>query len=109
MHPNNDIAGSYGDAPGKRLYNESCSMMRASMTSDGEVDPAFIRTCPAGVRSCFVAFGSYDHEDSDPSNDLEVLFLGCSEAKFAHDYGCDREYQAVNIRDRSNEVKQVSN
>ena len=38
-----------------------------------------------------------------------VEFLGCSEAKYAHSYGCDREKQAVDVRDKEGKKAQVSN
>ncbi len=34
-------------------------------------------------------------------------FLGCSEAKYQHSFGCDEEYQAVNIRDQAGRKVQV--
>ena len=37
-----------------------------------------------------------------------VEFLGCSEAKYAHSYGCDREKQAVDVRDKEGKKAQVS-
>ena len=50
-----------------------------TMTKDGKVDERFIRTCPDGVKSCFGATGSYDHQDNDPDNDIceyiELLFV----------------------------------
>ena len=38
----------------------------------------------------------------------DVRFLGCSEAKYKHDYGCDKELQNVDIRDKANRKTQVS-
>lgn len=35
----------------------------------------FLRTCPAGVKSCFGAMGEWDHDDKDPSNDLSKSTL----------------------------------
>ena len=34
-------------------------------------------------------------------------FLGCSEAKYAHSYGCDREKQAVDVRSKEDKKVQV--
>ena len=36
-----------------------------------------------------------------------VEFLGCSEAKYAHSYGCDREKQAVDVRSKEDKKVQV--
>ena len=30
-----------------------------------------------------------------------IRFLGCSEAKYQHDYGCDKELQNVDVKDKS--------
>ena len=37
-----------------------------------------------------------------------VQFLGCSEAKYKHQYGCDRDKQSVKVRDRNNALIDVS-
>ena len=67
------MIGSYG----KKTYNHSCDELYSSM-NNGEVNDRFLRTCPVGVKSCFGAMGFYDHEDSDPTNDLSECkgFLG---------------------------------
>ena len=36
-----------------------------------------------------------------------IRFLGCSEAKYKHDYGCDREIQNVNVPDKEDRRIQV--
>lgn len=102
VHPENDIVGSYGT----KIYNHSCDTLMSTIV-DGVIDDKFIRTCPVGVKSCFGATGFYDHDDNKPANDIWVRFLGCSEAKYKHDYGCDRELQNVNVRDKSNRRIQV--
>ena len=38
---------------------------------------------------------------------IELVFRGCAEAKYEHDYGCDRELQAVNVIDQRGIPKQV--
>ena len=30
-----------------------------------------------------------------------IRFLGCSEAKYQHDYGCDKELQNVDVKDKT--------
>eukprot|EP00093_Oithona_nana_P001207 01207.XXX_1839_2637_1 [CDS] Oithona nana genome sequencing. len=74
---------------------------------DGKVDEKFVRTCPVGVKSCFGATGFYDHEDNDPENDIWIRFLGCSEAKYMHEYGCDRDMQKVSVKDKNDRRIQV--
>lgn len=106
VHPENDVVGSYGTAAGKKMYNHSCAELLDNL-KDGRVANRFMRTCPVGVKSCFGATGFYDHGDNDPSNDLHVQFLGCSEAKHQHSYGCDRELQNVDIRDKAKRKIQV--
>ena len=76
---------------------------------DGKVDEKFVRTCPVGVKSCFGATGFYDHEDTDPDNDIWIRFLGCSEAKYMHEYGCDRDMQKVSVKDKNDRRIQVKN
>ena len=75
VHPEFDVEGSYG----QKIYNHSCEELMNTMTKDGKVDERFIRTCPDGVKSCFGATGSYDHQDNDPENDIceyiELLFF----------------------------------
>ena len=75
VHPEFDVEGSYG----QKIYNHSCEELMNTMTKDGKVDERFIRTCPDGVKSCFGATGSYDHQDNDPDNDIceyiELLFF----------------------------------
>ena len=75
--------------------------------TDGKVDEKFVRTCPVGVKSCFGATGFYDHEDNDPENDIWIRFLGCSEAKYMHEYGCDRDMQKVSVKDKNDRRIQV--
>ncbi|TRY77775.1 hypothetical protein TCAL_07851 [Tigriopus californicus] len=106
VHPENDVVGSYGTAIGKKMYNHSCTELLDNL-KDGAVANRFMRTCPVGVKSCFGATGFYDHGDNDPSNDLHVQFLGCSEAKHQHSYGCDRDLQNVDIRDKAKRKIQV--
>ena len=36
-----------------------------------------------------------------------VQFLGCSEAKYAHSYGCDREKQNVEVGDKRGKKTEV--
>ena len=36
-----------------------------------------------------------------------IQFLGCSEAKYKHDYGCDRDLQNVEVKDKSDKKIQV--
>lgn len=105
VHPENDILGSYG----VKKYNHSCQFMHEEMDRLGVSEPpnAFLRSCPVGVKSCFGANGFYDYRDQDPDNDLRVEFLGCSEAKYAHSYGCDREKQAVDVRSKEDKKVQV--
>jgi len=97
VHPEYDLEGSYG----LKKYNHSCEEMLESKKKNNVIDESFIRTCPVGVRSCFGATGFYDHEDTDKTNDIWIRFLGCSEAKYQHDYGCDRELQNVDVKDKS--------
>jgi len=102
VHPENDMPGSYGS----KTYNHSCDeflsiLKRGSKRSQipQEIN-RFIRTCPAGVQSCFGATGVYDKKDKDPKNDVHVSFMGCSESKHNHPYGCDTEKQDVPVRDK---------
>ena len=37
------------------------------------------------------------------------MFRGCAEAKYQHDYGCDREQQAVEVIDQRGAAQQVEN
>jgi len=98
VHPEYDVLGSYG----QKKYNHSCEEMLDSQKKNNNViDEAFIRTCPVGVKSCFGATGFYDHKDNDATNDIWIRFLGCSEAKYKHAYGCDRELQNVDVKDKS--------
>ena len=69
VHPEFDVVGSYG----RKIYNHSCEEMINTIT-DGKVDEKFVRTCPVGVKSCFGATGFYDHEDTDPENDIWIRF-----------------------------------
>ena len=73
VHPEFDVVGSYG----KKIYNHSCEELMETMKGDA-IDERFIRTCPVGVKSCFGATGFYDHDDSDPSNDIckTLLLIG---------------------------------
>ena len=74
VHPEFDVEGSYG----QKIYNHSCEELMNTM-KDGKVDERFIRTCPDGVKSCFGATGSYDHQDNDPDNDIcEYTYLSLS-------------------------------
>ena len=104
VHPEFDVVGSYG----RKIYNHSCEEMINTIT-DGKVDEKFVRTCPVGVKSCFGATGFYDHEDTDPENDIWIRFLGCSEAKYMHEYGCDRDMQKVSVKDKNDRRIQVKN
>ena len=38
---------------------------------------------------------------------LAIRYRGCAEAKYQHDYGCDRELQAVNVVDQRGRLVQV--
>ena len=58
--------GSYG----LKKYNHSCEEMLDSKKNNNQIDQAFIRTCPVGVKSCFGATGFYDHKDNDKTNDI---------------------------------------
>jgi len=89
------VYGSYGTELGKKRYNHTCEEYSLG---EKEADP-FIRICPLGVRSCFYVTGKYE--------DMELVFRGCAEAKYEHDYGCDREMQAVNVIDQRGIPKQV--
>ena len=102
VHPEFDVVGSYG----RKIYNHSCEEM-INTIKDGKVDEKFVRTCPVGVKSCFGATGFYDHEDKDPDNDIWIRFLGCSEAKYMHEYGCDRDMQKVSVKDKNDRRIQV--
>jgi hypothetical protein len=73
VQPDNDVPNSYGFGPGQKRYNDSCDELTKATSVDGTVSDAFLRTCPIGVKSCFGAFGYYDHGDLDPSNDLSEL------------------------------------
>ena len=103
VHPEFDVVGSYG----RKIYNHSCEEM-INTIKDGKVDEKFVRTCPVGVKSCFGATGFYDHEDKDPDNDIWIRFLGCSEAKYMHEYGCDRDMQKVSVKDKNDRRIQAS-
>ena len=74
LHPENDIVGSYGTAEGKKMYNNTCTELEDTI-KDGKVDKRFLRTCPQGVKSCFGAYGFYDHNDNDPSNDIRECLI----------------------------------
>ena len=74
VHPENDIVGSYGTAEGKKMYNHTCTELEDTI-KDGKVDKRFLRTCPQGVKSCFGAYGFYDHNDNDPSNDIRECLI----------------------------------
>ena len=37
----------------------------------------------------------------------ELIFRGCAEAMYEHDYGCDTDLQAVDVIDQRGAVKQV--
>ena len=66
--------GSYG----LKKYNHSCEEMLDSKKNNNQIDQAFIRTCPVGVKSCFGATGFYDHKDNDKTNDIcKHSFLNC--------------------------------
>ena len=79
VSPENDVLGSYGTGLGKKMYNHSCSEMYEQMGENKDKVPhAFVRTCPIGVKSCFGAWGFYDHRDEDPTNDLgKRRIYGC--------------------------------
>ena len=66
VHPEYDVVGSYG----LKKYNHSCEEMLDSKKNNNQIDQAFIRTCPVGVKSCFGATGFYDHKDNDKTNDI---------------------------------------
>ena len=38
-----------------------------------------------------------------------IRFLGCSEAKYQHDYGCDKELQNVDVKDKTEKKIKVCN
>merc|ERR1712179_432725 len=95
VSPDNDVYGSYGTGWGKKRYNHTCEEY-----STGESGAfAYLRSCPLGVKSCFYVTGVYE--------DLELVFRGCAEAMYKHDYGCDRELQAVSVIDQRGNPKQV--
>ena len=74
VHPEYDVVGSYG----LKKYNHSCEEMLDSKKNNNQIDQAFIRTCPVGVKSCFGATGFYDHKDNDKTNDIcKHSFLTC--------------------------------
>lgn len=104
VHPEYDVVGSYG----LKKYNHSCEEMLDSKKNNNQIDQAFIRTCPVGVKSCFGATGFYDHKDNDKTNDIWIRFLGCSEAKYQHDYGCDKELQNVDVKDKTEKKIKVN-
>lgn len=106
VNPDNDIIGSYG----KKIYNHSCVELDQYLKrgkEDSDYETKFVRTCPVGVRSCFGAKGFYDRDDARATNDISVAFLGCSEAKHKHDYGCDEEDQAIDVKDKHKKLNQI--
>ncbi|XP_023326872.1 uncharacterized protein LOC111700237 [Eurytemora carolleeae] len=95
VDPNNDVFGSYGTGSGKKRYNHTCEEYEQGEAAQFP----FLRSCPSGVQSCFYITGKY--------KDVEINFRGCANAKYPHDFGCDRELQAVNVLDRRGLSTQV--
>merc|ERR1719468_333378 len=103
VHPEYDVIGSYG----QKLYNHSCYELNSTIV-DGKVDPSYIRTCPTGVSSCFSASGIYDNvKKGQEKKNIRIHFMGCSEAKYRHQYGCDRNKQTVSVKDKVKKQVQV--
>jgi len=92
--PENDMAGSYG----VKTYNHTCDeltrMLKRPVAPSTKELHRFVRTCPAGVQSCFGATGVYEKKD------VHASFMGCSESKHNHPYGCDTEKQDVKVRSK---------
>jgi len=96
VSPDNDVYGSYGLELGMKRYNHSCE----EYDSLGEPEPdPFLRICPLGVKSCFYITGKYGNQ--------ELVFRGCAEAMYEHDFGCDSDLQAVDVIDQRGATKQV--
>jgi len=95
VSPDNDVYGSYGTELGKKRYNHTCE----EYDEGEELASPFLRFCPIGVKSCFYVTGRYDG--------MEIVFRGCAEAMYKHDYGCDREMQPVTVIDQRGNPKQV--
>jgi len=95
VSPDNDVYGSYGTELGKKRYNHTCE----EYNEGEELASPFLRFCPIGVKSCFYVTGRYEG--------MEIVFRGCAEAMYKHDYGCDREMQPVSVIDQRGNPKQV--
>merc|ERR1711879_491455 len=83
----------------------SCGFPKVSPDNDDydtlsspAADP-FVRICPLDVKSCFYITGQYD--------DQTLIFRGCAEAMYEHDFGCDSDMQAVDIVDQRGASRQV--
>merc|ERR1711874_619280 len=96
VSPDNDVYGSYGVEAGYKRYNHSCEEYDA-LDKPG-ADP-FVRICPVGVKSCFYITGKFQ--------DAELIFRGCAEAMYQHDYGCDTDLQQVDVINQRGVVQQV--
>merc|ERR1712227_239443 len=96
VSPDNDVYGSYGLSPGLKRYNHSCDEYDSL---NSPADDPFVRICPLGVKSCFYITGQY--------GDQSLIFRGCAEAMYEHEYGCDSDLQAVDVIDQRGMTKQV--
>lgn len=105
IDPEKDETGSYGNYdrewikndPNKKIYkmyNHSCDIMhnmRRESDSRRNDDKIWLRKCPSGVRSCWWAQGTFKQQ--------RPVFRGCATSKYKHDEGCDRELEAVQIKE----------
>lgn len=97
VDPHVDNPGSYCDVslvdnncpPTSKIYNFSCDVMDSMGASD-----YWIRKCPPGIRSCFVAQGSFESQ--------KPAFRGCAGAPYALDEKCNHRVQAVSVSATSN-------
>jgi len=98
IDPHVDNPGSFCDAslennncpPTSKIYNFSCDVMDSMGASD-----YWIRTCPMGIKSCFIAQG-------DMGEGEKPAFRGCAGAPYALDEKCDQRVQAVSVSATSN-------
>merc|ERR1712037_919593 len=49
----------------------------------------------------------YNHTCEEYNEGVAIVFRGCAEAMYKHDYGCDREMQPVSVIDQRGNPKQV--
>ncbi len=67
INPEKDLDGSYG----AKTYNHTCDeAFDASAAGDEIALRRFLRTCPAGVQSCFGSDGYYNHEDDNATIEI---------------------------------------